>query len=159
PGVAIGYSPWGRLWPEGRGWRQDSVICDPSIGTEVLADLLVSQNFIAVHSYLVRRRWLERVDGFDESLRLVEDVDLQLRIAIAGGEFVRVPHGSALAWYRQRSGSASRSDDGGFVEACVRNASLVETTLRQRGGLSPHAADVVTGAYFRGARYFFPVDR
>lgn len=42
---------------------------------------LLSDNFITTGSVMLRRRVLETVGGFDETMRLVEDLDLWLRIA------------------------------------------------------------------------------
>ena len=42
---------------------------------------LLRNNFITTGSVIVRRRVLEALGGFDESLRLVEDLELWLRIA------------------------------------------------------------------------------
>lgn len=54
-----------------------------SYPTLTLEDWLTSCPFI-VPSVLVRRKWLDRVDLFDETMRFVEDWDLWLRLAQAG---------------------------------------------------------------------------
>lgn len=156
--VAVVTSPWGRVRLADRQWRADAFVCDPTIGADALADLIAPEKFVAVHSYLARREWLEATGGFNETYRLVEDVEFLLRVAAAGGGFVRVPYGAPLAWYRQRPGSVSGEDERAFVEACVRNARFVED---QSGAdqLSPARADAISRVYFQAARFFRAVDR
>jgi glycosyltransferase involved in cell wall biosynthesis len=57
-----------------RTWGKAPYVSDPYIH-------LLQSNFITTGSVVVRRRVLEEVGGFDESLRLVEDLELWLRIA------------------------------------------------------------------------------
>src|SRR6186997_921515 len=73
--VAVVYSPWSDLHSEGGVWTPAEWLRDPRIGADTLADQLENENFIATGSQLFRRAWLERVGGFDERLRLIEDVD------------------------------------------------------------------------------------
>ena len=54
------------------------------------------RNDIAVHAPLHRRRLLEGLGGFNEGLFHSEDVDLHLRLALAGARFGSVP--KILAW-------------------------------------------------------------
>lgn len=49
---------------------------------------------------LVRRAWVERVEGFDETLRSNEDWDLWLRIAACGARFGYLP-GNPVGIYRR----------------------------------------------------------
>jgi glycosyltransferase involved in cell wall biosynthesis len=66
---------------------------------------LVLRNPIAVHSALIRRSTLESIGGFSD-MNLLEDWDLWLRVAQAGGRFVHVPR--VLANYHWHSGSLSK---------------------------------------------------
>jgi glycosyltransferase involved in cell wall biosynthesis len=57
----------------------------------VLPDLLF-ENPVCVSGVLLRRKWLESVGVFDESLSACEDWDLWLRMAYAGCRFAWVEH-------------------------------------------------------------------
>lgn len=58
-----------------------------------------------IHAYVVKRKIVEAVGGFDTELRTCEDWDLWQRVARTGVQFGRVPE--VLAPYRIRAGSAS----------------------------------------------------
>lgn len=47
---------------------------------------------VPVHAVMVRRCWLEKVNGFDEAQRQAEDWDLWLRLAYAGCPMALLPH-------------------------------------------------------------------
>jgi glycosyltransferase involved in cell wall biosynthesis len=67
---------------------------------------LLRDNFIGPPScVMVRRQWMDRVSGFDESLSAAADRDLYLRVALAGARVhcVREP----LVTYRDRRESMS----------------------------------------------------
>lgn len=53
-------------------------------------DALLRENYLPIHSVLVRRDVLEAVDGFDEALDMFEDWDLWIRLALAGYGFSAV---------------------------------------------------------------------
>lgn len=72
-----------------------------------LFGLMATYCAFAIHSCLVRRELVEAVGGFDPELTTCEEWDLWQRIARTGARFVHIPDG--LAFYRMRSGSASRS--------------------------------------------------
>jgi len=151
--VAVVFSRWSRLSSENGRWMKETKSVDVSIGDDPLFDMLRSGNFIATGSQLVRRSWLESVSGYAESHRFIEDVDLLLRLLFAGGTLKRVPSQKPLFWYRQRSGSLSRSDPRAFVEGCVRNAKMVEAFCDERGELTPRRAGLLAEIYCQGARY------
>jgi len=59
-------------------------------GNEKYSDILhqlIEGNIFAINSLLISRKSVERVGGFDESLRGVEDWDLWLRMALDGMRF------------------------------------------------------------------------
>jgi glycosyltransferase involved in cell wall biosynthesis len=151
--IAALHSPWARLIQREGRWIEATVI-QPRTGEDPLLDLLRADNFLQLGCLLFSRGWLERVNGFDESLWFIEDVDLLLRLVMNGAAFQAVSSQQALSWYRQHSGSLSRSDDTRFIEGCVRNARLAERYWRDRSQLTAERASVLASIYFMGARFF-----
>jgi glycosyltransferase involved in cell wall biosynthesis len=135
--VAVLSSPWSSLIERDGAWQPDGVTVDPRMGDDPLMSLLRADNFMATGSQLFRRTWLEAVAGYDERQGLVEDVNLLLRLVMAGGRIGHVPSPSPLFWYRRRANSLSSSDVRDFVEARLRNARLAESHWRQAGSLTP----------------------
>jgi glycosyltransferase involved in cell wall biosynthesis len=153
------YSDWQRIRWNGSAWDKDNYVYSPSIGKEAAADLLRNENFIGLGSQLIRVNALRRLSGFDETHRLVEDVELYIKIAIGNGVFVKAGSSGPLFWYRDHPGSLSKSDDRGFAEACFRNARLVAQYLGERESPpSPEAIDAIVDVYSLGARYFAEID-
>lgn len=154
PSVAALHSPWARLMLRGERWVSASPWVQPAIGEDPLIDLLRADNFMQLGCLLFSRKWLEKVNGFDESIRLIEDVELLLRLTICGGALQAVPSAQPLSWYRQHPRSLSRSDDHGFVDGCVRNARLVERHWRDAATLTPARRRALAGIYYMGAHFF-----
>jgi glycosyltransferase involved in cell wall biosynthesis len=153
--AAVIFSPWQRVNADAaRG-----SVSRPHIGGDTICDLLKTENFMQLGSQLFRRTWLERVGGFDNSLIKVEDVELALRIAIAGGKFLEAPSAEPLAFYCARSGSLSGRDRVGFVNACVRNAKLAEAYWRAAGSVDGERRDVLLRVYGIALRFFAQHDR
>lgn len=158
--VAVVYSPWQRLYPLAEDSQADHTLVDPCIGVDSLADLLKTENFIATGSQLFRRDWLERISGFNERLRLIEDVDLLLRLAMAGGQFHKTDSSTPLFFYRQLPGtSLSQQDKNAFIEGCVRNAALVENHSIEHGQMTSSQHQAVLSVYFQAARYYADKDQ
>ncbi len=152
PGVAAVFSRWGRLVETAGTWVEQGGEPEPSLGADPMLTVMSTDGFIHVGSQLFDRAWLEEVGGFDEQHRLIEDVDLQLRLLMRGVTFMAVPAARPLFWYRQRKGSLSRSDRRGFLEGSVRNAQLAEAYWRSQGGLTPRRSAFLTEQYFAGSR-------
>lgn len=157
--VAVVYSDWQRLVYRDGKWQQSGVRCQPDTYINAIEDILLTENFISTGSQLFRRTWLEAVCGFDERHWLIEDVDLLLRIAMAGGRFHYVPSEEPLFFYRQHAASLSRRDQRAFIDGCVRNASMVEDYLRSQGALTQYQRDLLTRIYFQAARGLVSEDR
>lgn len=79
----------------------------PPTDPEELLGELVRRNFVFT-SATVRRRVLQEVGGYRESLSAAEDYELWLRIAAYGYRAVRAP--GLLAVYRKRAGTLSTKD-------------------------------------------------
>jgi len=157
--VAVIYSPWTDLFREGTVWKPAGWLRDPRIGADTVADQLEHDNFIATGSQLFRRSWLERVGGFDERLRLIEDVDLLLRLAIAGATFAGVPSAQPLFMYRRHQESASWRDPHAWTQANLRNLQLVEDHWRSLGGLTAERARSLACKRFDTGRALAEGDR
>lgn len=156
--ISVVYSKWQRLEFIDQRWEPSEEIVAPVIEHDPLMDLLKTENFLNLGCALFRKDWVERVSGFDERHWLIEDVDLLLRIAIAGGKFHRVFLDTPSFFYRQRNGSLSQSNSREFLEGCLRNAKMVETCWKSRNELTPVRASVLANIYFQGARSLAGVD-
>lgn len=157
--VAAFFSPWGHLVHRDRSWISGAAVFDPVVGDDPLKEVLHPANFIHTGSQLVQRSWLEAVGGFNESCRLVEDVDLQLRLLMHDGVMKRVTSRRPLFWYRQRSDSASRRSPHEFMRACVRNVKTVEAYWRTHDALTPDRVAALVELYFGPVRFFAEHDR
>jgi hypothetical protein len=100
------------------------------------------------------------VGGFSEEQRLVEDVDLLLRLAMAGGQFVFAGNDDPLFFYRRGGPSLSRSDPHRFAAGCVRNARSAEEFWRQgQLALTPKQTVLLQEIYAHALRIFYERDR
>lgn len=98
----------------------------------------------------VRREALQAVDGFQDGLRLAEDVDLSWRLADAGGALYYVPQGAVAHDYRDRWGSFLRRK----AAYAASEALLARTHPGRMRGHRPrgaHAAVGLTAAALAGA--------
>jgi glycosyltransferase involved in cell wall biosynthesis len=151
--VACVYSRWARIAHVGAPVVPEDVF-DPDLGADPASATLRAENFLPFGAMLVRRSWLAAVNGFNEAYRLVEDVDLQLRIFLSGGRSLRAPTSRPLFWYRKRPGSLSQENDRAFVEACVRNIDMVAAHWSSRDLFDDERREAVVGAYYWAARFF-----
>jgi glycosyltransferase involved in cell wall biosynthesis len=158
PDVAAVFSPWGRLVQSGRDWTSEPSETAPAIGNDPLLDILRADNFLQLGCLLFERTWLERVSGFSDQFRLIEDVDLLMRIVVEGGRLQSVPSVRPLSWYRQREGSLSRESSAAFMDGCVRNAKFAEAYWRGRHQLTPSRVELLAGIYFAATRFYAEPD-
>jgi glycosyltransferase involved in cell wall biosynthesis len=157
--VAVIYSDWQRLALGVHGWQPSGPLNSPTIGVDSVLSLLRSDLFIPMGSHLIRRCWLEQVQGFDEGHWLIEDVELLIKIAMAGGRFRKVHVGQPLFYYRHRPGaSLSQRSRREYIEGWSRNAKLVQRHWHDRGELTPLRKQILIQNYLQAARYFAPVD-
>jgi hypothetical protein len=121
-------------------------------------NLLEDKNFVHTGSQLFRTDWLRKVHGFDERWWLIEDVDLNLRLAMAGGTFAFAPAGRSLFYYRRRGASLSRRRRLDFLQGCIRNLRFAESYWRENGSLTPERADFLLQSYESLLHSLAPVD-
>ena len=159
PDVAVIYSDWQRLEASHGRWELAGEVVRPVIGNDSVCDLLSAANVLLLGSQLIHRGWLEKVGGFDERHWLIEDIDLLLRIAMAGGAFRHARSEEPLYYYRQRGReSLSQRSRRDFVDGCVRNAEMVEEVWRSRDELTVGRARQLAEVYAGGSRYFAACD-
>lgn len=83
----------------------------------------------------LRRAWLERVGGYDESMPGYEDWDLCCRLALRGGRAAVVPE--FLLWRRLRDDGLFRASDQ------PRHRQLRAELMRRHGELASRAGDAM----------------
>ncbi|GAB4450120.1 MAG: hypothetical protein Kow00120_20430 [Anaerolineae bacterium] len=83
---------------------------------------------------LVRREWVERVGGFDETMARCEDYDFWLRMAHAGAAFAYLP-GAPVALYRKVPARL----EGDAAEALAHTAGQLHALKKLAAALSADA--------------------
>ena len=91
---------------------------------------LCERNARPLHAMMIRRSWFERVGGFDERLRALEDWHLWLRVALDGGAFVSVAAVVCIYYPRPASESHWRSPAMALVEPTSKAAMLADLSAR-----------------------------
>jgi hypothetical protein len=142
------------LVADGESWKPQTPHVEPAIGADPLVDVLRPDNFMQLGSLLFSRAWLVKTGGFVEPYRLIEDVDLLMRIVISGGVLRPAAACHPLSWYRQRADSLSRESRARFTDACLRNARVAEKYWTDRHELTRPQAQVLVAVYYMGARYY-----
>jgi peptidoglycan/xylan/chitin deacetylase (PgdA/CDA1 family) len=100
PEADVVYGRGARVDADGRAWRfPEWDLSDPFA-------VLSGQCALVIHSAIVRRRRVEEVGAFDETLQTSEDWDLWQRIARAGAGFRRIR--PLVAFYQSAPGSLSK---------------------------------------------------
>jgi GT2 family glycosyltransferase len=108
-------------------------------------------------AYLLRRTIVERVGGWDEDQRVIEDVRFMLKCAMANATFVYCP-GDAAAYRVHTEGSQSTREPAAFIRGCLRNAIGMEAWWRAHGGLTLERSDALLKVYGQVARRSFAHD-
>ena len=159
PSVALVHSPWQRFHLAQETWSPYGPIHAPQLGPDPLLSLIDADTFIATGSGIFRRSWLERVGGYGESRWLVEDVELLLKIAIAGGGFHFVASEQPLLLYRQVPGpSFSQRNPAMFIHGIVKNAEFVHQHWEAQGSLRTPQRQVLAAVYLQAAVYYAAAD-
>jgi glycosyltransferase involved in cell wall biosynthesis len=154
--AALIYSTWSiRHWASPESY----ILRRPACVNWQLKDVICSENFFPLGSGLVRKSWLELVNGFDERYRLIEDVDLQIRILAAGGRFEEAPSDKPLFFYNRRAESLSQTDSAAFVEGCIRNARLAYKITEGQRQLDQVWLKNFGDVYRQGIAFYAETDR
>lgn len=157
PDLAVVYSNWQALTLQGEEWAPSGPIHAPFVDDDPVVRILEEHLFGYVGPALVRRSYLERIGGFMERPNIGEDLDLMLRIAMAGGRFRQAPSRAAAFLYRHTPGSLWRVS----AKKVVPMRNLLETIRSADEFLRARSANGVLSVRERralGRRYLRSVD-
>jgi glycosyltransferase involved in cell wall biosynthesis len=144
PSVAVVYSPFAELNETGSEWEVGRLRTPRLSATDPALSLLEAENFLQIGSTLIRRSAWMSVSGMDESMPIVHDVNLYIRLAIAGFAFTPCMKVSPSLYFRQNvAGSLTTSSQANFYRDAETNADLVRdhyASLRRLGEESVQAS-------------------
>ncbi|MBI3393343.1 MAG: glycosyltransferase, partial [Nitrospirae bacterium] len=105
------------------------IVLEEGTGREIESDVPFSEdfdgdrlqvcNYIPLITVMVRKEALEAVGGFDESMRILEDWDLLIRLSVRGG-FLHVPRVTCRFTARPWDKGHTNSSLGGQMQAFSR---------------------------------------
>lgn len=156
--VGVIYSAWQSLdvrseteWTKGPSRVPE--VDDQSLSAR-LGSLLDVAGFFQIGSSLFRQDALLAVNGYRD-IGIIEDVDLYLRLAMAGWSFAHCFSPEPLFCYRRHSsGSLSTASAVAFADGVVRNAALVESWARAHHNINRFLLSRLIACYFQAARVF-----
>jgi glycosyltransferase involved in cell wall biosynthesis len=160
--AGFAYSAWALRETDKSGFSID-LKCDPHIvGDDIsgrLSSLLADGNFAHLASGLVSRYWLEKVGGFDERHRLIEDVDLQIRLMAEGARYQKISVPEPVFYYKRRPDSISSTRRKEYIEGILRNAKLAHLISDREMGEYTVLEDVMRSAFGQAIVFYASNDR
>jgi glycosyltransferase involved in cell wall biosynthesis len=161
--VAVIYSGWQHLELINGQWQRSGPIVQPRSDDYSLINILQDTKFGYVGQSLIRRSFLEKVGGFVERPNISEDLDLMLRIRMAGGQFRAAYSESPGLLYRQSPNSLWRHYIKNPVAMQNRLSTFraVHEFLRSQspsGVLSSEARDALALRYTADADFYLQHD-
>jgi glycosyltransferase involved in cell wall biosynthesis len=144
--VAVLYSPWQNYGLASGRWAPRQPVIRSNVDHDSLSRILADLDFGYVGPTLVRRSALEAVGGFSPQMKLGEDFDLMLRIAMSGLSFRSVPSPEPLFFYRDTPNSLWRRMDADVdpTKRLVQSIRDAENYLRSSPG-KPMSAEARLG--------------
>lgn len=131
--------------------RIEDIHADPQIA-------LLTSFWAPPAALLYRRRIVDVIGLWNESLPIIQDVRFLWDAALVGGQFVYVP-GVGANYRAHRSNSLSRRNPVSFFHDIFHNACQVEAIWRTHGGITPERLAALVGVYGYVARFYFERDR
>ena len=155
-GADVVFGDWRDEHVDANGDRRPGPVVSAET-SDVLFDLLRGR-WTPHHAYLMRRRVVEAVEGWDEALPVLQDPDLLIRICIGGAKFVY--QSGCHAVYR-------RHGDGTQSVRYRPHYPVVYAGIMERAGALLETAGLLTVRYrralalshFHVARNFYETDR
>jgi hypothetical protein len=137
--ISVLYGGWVRLILANGEWRVTGDPVLPEVESPSVGTFLAQSEIGYVGPALIRREAFESVGGFDETMRLGEDLDLCMRLACAGFAFLRVRSSDALLIYRDTPGSLWRTSRAESKRVWLHLRSLDRSAvwLKERDGRLP----------------------
>jgi GT2 family glycosyltransferase len=156
-GADVAYGDWQKLEEHENGdfrpgavtaRRLSDVHPDPALA-------LLTDFWCPPAALLYRRSIVERIGGWTESMRLIEDAHFALEAALRGGQFVHVPGIGADYRVQKKAASLSQRDKAGFARGVLMNARLAEEWWIGHEGLTPPRREALAKVYAYCARTLF----
>jgi glycosyltransferase involved in cell wall biosynthesis len=147
------YSDWQKLIQRDGEWIKYDIRA-PILQNDAIADLLSDRNFLQLGCLLFQSEILEIAGGFDQEHEPIEDVGMCVKIAGAGGVFVKVETPGPSSYYRDLPQSFSKRGRRRFIEACIRNASLAEKYIDADDPSYSRVVRAIVEVYYSGTRFY-----
>lgn len=157
---ALVYSDWQRV--SSNSSRDNLISLSQTISPKIkdaVVDCLIDGNFVATGSQIYVRSWLEKIGGFDETMRLVEDVNLLIRTALSGGEFCYCSSPYPLFFYRQVPNSTSHQNSMVFARNCFTNADMALNWIKANSVLTDRRRQILLKSFGYVARSTYHQDQ
>jgi glycosyltransferase involved in cell wall biosynthesis len=156
----VAYSNWQKLEEQSDHTFEPGNIVAKTIA-EIHADpqiALFSDFWAPPAALLYRRRIIEKIGSWNETLPIIQDARFFLDAALWHGTFVHVPE--TLAIYRvHQTSSLSKSNKFAFILDCYVNACQVQEFWQARDGITIERKIALLKVYGQVARFFFEHDR
>jgi glycosyltransferase involved in cell wall biosynthesis len=156
--VAVIYSPWRHYEMVGGKWGPTGPLVASNVSDDPVVRILQDRLFGYVGPTLIRRSFLQAVNGFDSDLLHAEDFDFMLRVAMAGGRFLGALTPDPLFLYRMTPGSMWQTSTKrvGPMRQGARVVRRVDLDLRQRypNGLPEEVRRALGNRYLQYLHFF-----
>jgi glycosyltransferase involved in cell wall biosynthesis len=160
--VAVVYSPWQHYAESDGTWGPIDELVSPTVDDDPVLRILQDFWFGYVGPTIIRTSVLRELAGLSEKLHLGEDLELMLRIAMAGYRFHKVEARAPAFFYRDTPDSQWRRAMANpqSMRDLVQVIRRVEIFLRQREpqGLSVEAREALGSRYQRCLESFMDCD-
>ncbi len=162
PDVAAVYSEWQSYGCDGGDWMPKLPLRAPRMARTTRFRICSKMRISSTPAVSCfgdpgsKRKWLASTSA---GYWLIEDVDLNLRLCMAGGRFAAAPASRALFYYRSRGSSLSRRSQLEFLAGCVRNLRLAEDYWLGNGLLTAQRTDFLLESYESLLHRLAPLDK
>ncbi len=159
-GADVVYSDWQRLSEGADGvFRAGEIVSRNIKDIHPSAEIAIFTDFWAPPAALLyRRRIVDKIGGWKESLPVIQDARFLLDAALSGASFARVPE--VTAFYRtHRKDSLSSRDPRAFLQDIYTQALGIETVWKNRGGIDNERKRALLKVLGYVARQSFGSDR
>jgi len=156
----VAYSDWQQLQEDEDGSYKPGAIISRRI-EDIHPDpeiALFTDFWLPPAALLYRRRIINAIGNWRESLPIIQDARFALDAALHGGKFVYVP-GVGADYRVHRANSLSRKDPVAFNRDILNNALEVEKWWEKHGGINDERNKALVKVYGNVARTSFEGDR